>query len=286
MNCNFVFQDDQELHRLTVQNRLLREYEFPVLRRILSGKSNVRILDIGCNDGHKTVNLFSDFPGVQVIGLEYLEDLAAKAVCIHGNEQFTFCHCDVEDADFPQILADVMEAKKVEAFDVIYLSFVLMHLDNPERLLVTLQQFLTEDGRVIIVEPSDCTSELIPDEENLLGTFLDILSKDPLAGNRTCGYDLPSLLKSSGYRDIILEVEAIEGRSGEFAKKEDIFETFFSYLPQDLYILCDQEPENLEYKDWKAWMELHYEALKQSICCESSEISMGLRIISCAGGSK
>ena len=87
MNCNFVFQDDQELHRLTVQNRLLREYELPVLRRILSGKSDVRILDIGCNDGHKTVNLFSDFPGVQVIGLEYLEDLAAILFKARGVKQ-------------------------------------------------------------------------------------------------------------------------------------------------------------------------------------------------------
>lgn len=281
MNCNFVFQDDQELHRLTVQNRLLREYELPVLRRILSGKSDVRILDIGCNDGHKTVNLFSDFPGVQVIGLEYLEDLAARAVCLHGNDHFTFCRCDVEERDFAQILTDVMKTRKIEAFDVIYLSFVLMHLANPQKLLVILQQFLAEDGRVVIVEPSDRTSRLVPDEEDLLGTFLEILSSDPLAGNRTCGYDLPKLLASSGYQDIIIKQEAISCKPEELAKKQDIFETFFSYLPQDLDILCEQNPENPQYKEWKTWMDLHYETLKQSVCQKNAKISMGLLIVSC-----
>ena len=64
-------------------------------------------------------------------------------------------------------------------------------------------------------------------------------------------------------------------------EKQDIFETFFSYLPQDLDILCEQNPENPQYKEWKTWMDLHYETLKQSVCQKNAKISMGLLIVSC-----
>ena len=286
MDCNYVFQDSQELHWLEVQNKLLKEYESPVINRILSGKEEAYVLDVGCNDGYKTAALFSDYENVMVIGLEYLEDMAAKAQNTYGNGRFSFYRCNVEQEHFTKELEEMMEKKEMKAFDVIYLSFVLMHLKNPENLLLKLKDFLSEDGRLIIVEPFDHSSSLVPDREHLLDKFLEILSSDPLAGNRSLGLGLKELLYDCGYCDLRIETDSITCDCKDIKKKQYVFETFFSYLPQDIDILCNQEPENLAYKEWKSWINTHYSKLEQLIMRMDTSISMGTLIVSCKGGSK
>ena len=69
-------------------------------------------------------------------------------------------------------------------FDLICLSFVLMHLHDGEKLLRTLKNFLKKGGVIFITESNDRISTLAPDEKNLLGQFLDILKEDKYAGKR------------------------------------------------------------------------------------------------------
>ena len=69
-------------------------------------------------------------------------------------------------------------------FDLICLSFVLMHLHDGEKLLRTLKNFLKKGGVNFITESNDRISTLAPDEKNLLGQFLDILKEDKYAGKR------------------------------------------------------------------------------------------------------
>ena len=58
MESQTVFEKGWELDRLTVQNQLLRECELPVYQKLLEGKSGLRLLDVGCNDGSKTMDRF------------------------------------------------------------------------------------------------------------------------------------------------------------------------------------------------------------------------------------
>ena len=46
------------------------------------------MLDIGCNDGMKTVERFSSEAVSRVLGLEYNEKLATKAQQSYGNEKY------------------------------------------------------------------------------------------------------------------------------------------------------------------------------------------------------
>lgn len=284
MQSQLVFREKNEIKRLRVQIDLLSSYEAPILAQIFSEGRNLSILDIGCNDGKKTVERFSSESVSQVIGLEYNEELATKAQRTYGNGQFSFYRLDVEAEDFAERLCEIMKEKKIDRFDMIYLSFVLMHLSDVKRLLESVYPFLKENGKLFIIEANDSASTLSNDKNGLVAEFMEILKKDKYSGNRVLGKNICEVISDSGYNDICVWYDAISAGEGEKEKKEAIFTTFFTYLPEDILLLLDAEPGNEEYKSWSAWIDLKFKTLKRLILQEKSVISMGLKILTCKKG--
>lgn len=280
-----VFDCEKERKRLQTQNRLLRPYEVPTLRAGLEQGKMIRVLDIGCNDGTKTKALFSAHNIQKVIGLEYNGSLALAAQEKYGDEKFSFYRVDVESASFLPRLHDAMAENGVKGFDLIYLSFVLMHLHEPDEFLRKIRSVLNPGGTLIVVEADDSTSTLTPDEEGLLSDFLKILEQDRFSGNRRLGCSLVQTLQRRGYEDIVCWCEQISAEGKELEKKADIFETFFSYLPEDVQILRREDPENEQYQQWESWFNANGEKLRRLILEEKSQISMGMKILSCTRGS-
>lgn len=281
MQSQLVFQEKKERERLQIQNQLLSQAEKPALEHFFRGKSALSVLDIGCNDGARTFQRFSDDRISRVVGLEYNHDLVEKASRQYSNSKFFFYQMDVESEEFSETLQKLAERSGGEKFDLICLSFVLMHLHDGEKLLGTLGQFLKKDGVIFITEGNDSTSELVPDEKKLLGRFLDILKQDKYAGKRDTGAKVSGWLEDCGYGHIQVWCDGISAGRGESERKEMIFQTFFSYLPEDVEILLTEEPDNKKYQTWKKWLEKNYEELRKLILSENSEITMGMQILSC-----
>ena len=284
MQSQLVFQEELEIKRLRVQNRLLSAYEAPVFAQIFSEGRGITVLDIGCNDGSKTVECFSEEAVSRVIGLEYNAELAEQAQSKWGDDRFSFYPMDVETADFSDKLREIMSAKDIRSFDVIYLSFVLMHLKDAKKLLCALQPFLSENGKILIIEANDSASTLSHDADGLLGECLDILKRETYSGNREVGRHICETLGECGYENIRVWHDSIGAGEGEKEKKEAIFTTFFSYLPEDVKLLNSLEPDNEEYGKWSAWIEARYEDLKRLIMQDKSEISMGMKFVTCMRG--
>ena len=285
MQSQLVFQEKKERERLRIQNKLLSQAEKPALEHFFKGKSGLSVLDIGCNDGNRTFQRFSDQRVSRVIGLEYNQKLVEKAHRQYGNSKFFFYQMDVESQSFSKDLQNLVDASAGGQFDLICLSFVLMHLHDGEKLLRTLKNFLKKGGVIFITESNDRISTLAPDEKNLLGQFLDILKEDKYAGKRETGQAVPGWLTNCGYDHIHVWCKGISAAKGEQQQKEDIFQTFFSYLPEDVEILLAEEPDNRKYQDWQNWLKKNYEELQQLILSEESEITMGMQILSCEKGS-
>ena len=49
-----VYKQEKELLRLAMQHRFLKEQEQPVYDKVLAGREQMMVLDIGCNDGTRT----------------------------------------------------------------------------------------------------------------------------------------------------------------------------------------------------------------------------------------
>lgn len=281
MQSQLIFQEQKEMERLRVQNELLSGCEAPLFAQLFSGRSGLRVLDVGSNDGTKTVDRFSNGAVGRVIGLEYNGELAARAQERYGDERFAFYACDVEAPAFARRLRNIMERESIDGFDVICLSFVLVNLRDAADVLRALRAFLRPGGRLVIIEPNDSACTLSNDADALLGDFLEILRRDPYAGDRSVGENLLTTLGACGYGDVRVWCEGVSAHEGEMERKWAIFETFFSYLPADVALLRAAEPENETYRAWEDWLGRNYDSLRRLTLREDSRITMGLRILTC-----
>lgn len=281
MQDQLVFQNAGELERLRVQNALLADCEAPLFTSLFSARQGLTVLDVGCNDGTKTAARFQSDAVARVIGLEYNAALAERAQERYGSAKLSFHAFDAEAPSFPRRLRQLMDCEGIDGFDVIYLSFVLINLRDPAALLAALRRFLKPDGQLVIVEPNDGASSLTGEGGDLLGEFLAMLARDRYAGDRTLGGRLDAMLASCGYTDIRVRCDGVSARGDETERRQEIFTTFFSYFPEDVALLRAEEPENAEYRAWETWLAAHYAALRQRVLCASSELTMGLRVLTC-----
>ena len=215
------------------------------------------------------------------IDLDYLEDIAQLAQQQYGNEVFSFHVCDVTALDFIQRLQRIMKEKGIADFDVIHMSFLLMHLKDPGAVLASLRSVLAPNGKLIMIEPDDTDSRIEPDPEGQYPEFVEMQLKNPYAGNRFCAKNLPEILSQNGYNSIQLEHSGINAEKGELGKKRMILSVFCSYFPEDIQILRRQEPENLVYLECEEWIHTKYEKLCEKILQEDTRVNMGVKIYTC-----
>ena len=286
MRKQAVFKDSKEIKRLGIQNALLKEYEMPGLEKLFEAGHHLNVLDIGCNDGGKTVDRFSNESVSQVIGVEYNHDLAIKASKYHGDNKFFFIHANAEDEEFNVKLREAMKERGIDAFDIIYMSCVLMHLNDPTDLLNRLSYFLRDNGSFVIIEMNDEISHMNPDPDGLVSEFLSMLKEDKYAGVRSGGGTLKSLLEKCGHADFDIWADGVGAGKTERGKKERIFQTYFSFFPEDLLLLLEEEPDNEKYLSWKKWLDTNFSELKQKVMSDKTEIFMGTTIMSCKKGKK
>ena len=270
-----IFQDVGEINRLAVQNRLFLSAEKPIYRQIMNG-SGLTVLDIGCNNGSKTVDRFKRDNVDKVIGVEYHQKLVDSAQKKYGGDKFVFYCLDAESADFISQVKEILAENNIESVDIIHISLVLMHLKNPQSLLNKLRDILSPNGKIIIVEAEDSASRLTPDKSGLFRDFMQLLKSDPWAGDRALADKLPEYLKNAGYCRISKHTASIHAGGSERQKKKDIIDVFFSYLPLDIKQLCRISPENAEYKRCMKWLDSNYSTLTDEILKENAEISMGI----------
>ena len=84
-----------------------------------------------------------------MIGLEYNQQLVERANSQYGNTKFSFYQMDVDRDSFSADLQKLCAEPEDREFDLICLSFVLMHLHDGEKLLRTLKNFLKKGGVIL-----------------------------------------------------------------------------------------------------------------------------------------
>ncbi|MCC8157016.1 MAG: methyltransferase domain-containing protein [Oscillospiraceae bacterium] len=277
-----VFQQRKEIERLSIQEKLFFPYEQPVYEKVLARPRRF-VLDIGANDGRKTLKRFSHTLTKKVIGLECNAKLVQTARNNCTDARFSFYHMDVEDGSFVPHIREVMREQDIPAFDVIHLSFVLMHLEDPATLLEKLKTLLMPEGVLMVMDMNDELSEITPDKGGRFSEFKRFLQLDPCAGDRVCAKKLPKLLSQLGYQNITIEREKLAAAPTELQKKQDMFEVFCSYLQEDMKILREQDADNLEYIRCVDWLERNYAALHEDALSCDTAFSLGVCMIICTG---
>lgn len=278
MDLMNVFSIEKELGRLNTQNRLMYRCEQPIFREYFAGKSGLRVLDVGSNDGEKTVRWFSDGAVAQVLGLEYNAELAQQAQERFGDGRFSFRACDAEAEDFPERLSALMAEQGLDGFDVIYLSYVLCHLRSPAALLRRLRPVLRAGGLLVAVESDDGACALGPEGGELYREYLEFFAQDPYCGDRSLGRRLPELLRECGYPDAVQRGGPIVAGPDEPELREHIFHTY-DLLTEDLPLLREHFPNDALYDRMEQWLDTHREALKRCFLAENARAVMGITVV-------
>ncbi|MBE0676899.1 MAG: class I SAM-dependent methyltransferase, partial [Bacteroidales bacterium] len=109
------------------------------LLKLVDDKTNTQILEIGCGVGYFTYALRK--AGYQVTGLDISQSAVSRAVELFGD--YYLCG-DINDCSI----------LKKGSYNVVIMTEVLEHIDNPIVLLESVKNILCNEGFVIVTTPN------------------------------------------------------------------------------------------------------------------------------------
>lgn len=231
-HTNQVFLSDVEQSRLWEQCRLLRPLEEPLWDELMATHRGSFLLDIGCNDGTRTMDRFGKRSLRKLIGIEYLEEAVHRARERHGGEAASFYCLDAEAEDFDKRLHAIMRAEGIDRFDFVSCSVVMSHLKNPRRALEAILSVLRPGGTLVMLESDDSAARLLPDPEGLMAMFADACRIDPYSGDRSLGEKAESMLAQAGFVGIRRLRPQLRAEAEEAEKKGLLYDCFFPLFPR------------------------------------------------------
>lgn len=253
-NKYFSYKDDKELKRLSSQRNLLNRSVDKVFKETKEMFSNPVVLDIGSNDGYLTTELALKTDAKLTIGLEYDLDAVTYAKETYGNEKIHFYQIDLEAPNVNDKMKEILKKHEVEYVDVIHISMVLLHLENPFKVLRTLRRFIRVGGKIIIRDIDDGFTLAYPDEKGLFSHAIKMVARNPRWGYRESGREIYTTLKKLCFTDIKLENLGINTVNMSFDDKEALYLTYFGSILPDLEYLVEHEPSNKVFIEDRNWI--------------------------------
>lgn len=174
-------------------------------KRLLLGKTQQKLLDVGCGSGAFTIG--SALRGYEALGLSWDEENNTKAtkrasIC---NANASFRIVDVRDLDRQNTLHNT--------FDYIICTENIEHIINDQKLMIDMAQCLKVGGKLLLTTPN---YNYVPMG---LGDLKEDIPNPPIEDGRhvRIGYipqDFENLCKGAGF-----EVDEISYCSGFFSQK-------------------------------------------------------------------
>lgn len=188
-----------KLERQAIGNQKFDEYV--LIESEILQYSDLKVLDIGCSNGFKTQMLFDKYNNIiNITGIDVDENAINEAKAyFKGNKRYKF------------ELKNIDEIDNDSTYDIIYLSYVLQHLENPKKVLKKLKNMLTDRGILIIKVPDDSFKICYPDDKDLLHKIFnlyenEIMKKQSITKytDRYIGKKVYNYLIEDGYNNIKL----------------------------------------------------------------------------------
>lgn len=278
-NKYFSNSDIKEKKRLATQLKLLKDFDQPVYDRLVEGKQDLAVLDVGSNNGNLIMDRLGIKPEVKkILGLEYDADAVKIANEKHGTPDIKFYQCDLESADAESTLQSCMEEAGIDSFDIINLSMILLHLKNPYKVIRLLRPYLSDDGMIMVRDIDDGINFADPDPDGDFERVYRICRENETSGFRCGGRQIYSLLKKCGMKNVRLEKSGLNTIGMEFSEKQALFDTYFSFIMEDLEIMLDRYPNDERVCDDYNWYAEMYDVLEERFHSDEFIFSLGFMI--------
>jgi SAM-dependent methyltransferase len=162
-----------------------------------------RVLEAGCGVGAQTVHLVTSSPGAHLVSVDLSADSLAQArarVDAHSPGADVAWHrADLHDLPF----AD-------EAFDHLFVCFVLEHLSRPVDALAGLRRVLRPGGTITVIEGDHGSAFFHPDSAHARAAIGHLVRLQAAAGgNALIGRRLQPLLSEAGYDEVVVRPRTV-----------------------------------------------------------------------------
>ena len=158
-------------------------------------KPGSHVLEAGCGVGAQTVILAGNSPGAHFTSVDISRSSlieAEKKVRDAGLNNVSFLQGDIFDLEFDR-----------ESFDHIFVCFVLEHLSDPLKALLSLNQYLKAGGTVTVIEGDHGSTHFHPHNESSHKAInCQVELQRRTGGNANIGRELYPLLSEAGYVSI------------------------------------------------------------------------------------
>jgi len=276
-NRYFSAEDKKEQRRLAVQQDLIAGFESDVYRKTKARFEELRVLDLGSNNGDFVMDRLGNDPKIScLVGFECDGESVALANEKYGEPgRIAFFEGDVEDEDFADRIRQAMERMGAESFNIINISMLLLHLKSPYKLLKLLRPFLCRGGVLVIKDIDDGFNLAYPDEDGAFARVVSICAGNETSGFRSSGRQVYTYLKRSGYRNIRLENCGLTTVGMDYEEREALFDTYFSFIMEDLQLMVKRHPGNPKYAEELAWYREIYDDLEERFQDDDFFFSLG-----------
>lgn len=182
-----------------------------------------RVLEAGCGVGAQTITLAHNSPNALITSIDISEtsvNEAKKVTEAAGITNVTFRRADVFNLPFPH-----------EAFDHIFVCFVLEHLARPVFALEMLKQVLKTGGTITVIEGDHGSAYFHPDSEPArMAIQCQIELQRRAGGNALIGRELYPLLYQAGFDAIQVSPRMVYVDAGKPAMVEGFTKKTFTAM--------------------------------------------------------
>ena len=137
-DSQFEWAEKKSIERIYDQRFL---FFYKILRRKMSRKGRINLLDYGCGDGYWSL-IFSQFSACKVTGVDYNPLRLERAISIVKNAKF--------------IEKDLQKKNESpEKYDIVFCSQVIEHMKDDVLFLKNIRNHLKQDGLLILGTPNE-----------------------------------------------------------------------------------------------------------------------------------
>lgn len=262
--------------RLSVQQRIVKPYNDKIFKRLLENKKDIEVLDVGSNNGNTIMkSVVPEFDIKHIIGLEYSDKMYNEALKYVNTTPYKPYQIDVEAEDFDEHLNKICEENDIEGFDLIFVSFLLLHLKKPGNLIRRIKKFLKRDGYIFIRDVDDQQIVSYPDQNNIVKYFKDIDASLAHTGYRFMGRELYTHLKQAEYHDIEIIGEDISTIGRDYDERKDLMNMNFSYIRENIVDMISSDKKT-KYDGYLKWVDDHCDDLEKLFADSTYYFKVGL----------
>lgn len=276
----YLDEDEAERHRLHTEDNLMWRYEEPIVKKLLEGRENVICLEVNSLNPDSAMQRL-EYPEIsKVVALTYSDTVAMRGNQISNDDKVRFFQVKFEADDLESQIEKCLEEVGVDGVDFVCLSMAIMDLKKPFRVLQAIGNCLNDDAVMLIRDVDDGAVFAYPDKDGYFKKFQSFYIHDKYSGFRYTGRQIFSYLKRIGAKSVCLEHFGIDTADMSRRDKKALFESWFSFIPNDFKRMLKEDAENKVAKEVVDFCDEYYDDLYEQFFSNDTIFSAGYVIYS------